>query len=307
MKVDPDSPPTLRDDIMAITKARLTLMVIVTTGIGFWVSSKENGFDLWLLIHTIFGTSLAALGSSVFNQLMEIDVDRKMERTRDRPLPAERLAPAPAFLLGAVLCGFGIVHLAAKVNAESSALVAVTLLTYVLIYTPMKRTSSWNTIVGAVSGAFPPMVGWAGAFGHPTQTEGVVFRWDLIFSPQSFFLFALLFFWQLPHFVAINWIYREQYKNGGFVMWSNDDDDGSKTSFYALLFTVPLVLLMAQPVVYQFSGWLLAVGGGLLGLWMLVLAIRFRKVRTKAAARKLFFYTLAYLPAILILLVIDWR
>lgn len=291
---------------MAITKARLTLMVLVTAGIGFWASSRENTFDLWLLLHTLFGTTLAALGSSVFNQLMEIDADRRMQRTRDRPLPAERFSPVPAFALGVFLCGFGIVHLAAKVNVESSALVALTLITYVLIYTPMKRVSSLNTVVGAVSGAIPPMVGWAGAFGS-AGSEGLSFRTEIVFCPESFFLFALLFFWQLPHFVAINWIYREQYRDGGFVMWSNDDDDGSRTSFYALLFTVPLVVLMAQPLVYGFGGWILGVGGGLLGLWMLVLAARFRARRSKAAARKLFLYTLAYLPLVLILLVIDWR
>lgn len=290
---------------MAITKARLTLMVLVTTGIGFWVSSKENGFEFWLLLHTLFGTSLAALGSSVFNQLMEIDADRKMKRTRDRPLPAERLSPVPAFVLGGFLCAFGMVHLATMVNVESSALVAATLLVYVLVYTPMKRTSSLNTLVGAVSGAIPPVVGWVGAFGA-IGDESAPFRVNIVFSAESFFLFALLFFWQLPHFVAINWIYREQYQDGGFVMWSNDDDDGSRTSLYALVFTVPLVLLMVQPLVYGFGGWILAVGGGLLGGWMLVLGIRFRLQRSKEAARKLFFYTLAYLPAVLILLVIDW-
>jgi len=132
-------------------------------------------------------------------------------------------------------------------------------------------------------------------------------RWDIIWCPEAFFLFTLLFFWQLPHFVAINWIYREQYVDGGFVMWSNDDDDGAKTSFLAILFSVPLVLLMAQPMAYGFGSWLLLIGGGLLGLWMVWLAIRFRRDRTKPSARKLFFYTLGYLPLSLLLLVIDWR
>ena len=292
---------------MAITKARLTLMVLITTGIVCWVSAKENGFDLWLLIHTLFGTSLAALGSSVFNQLMEVDADRRMARTEDRPLPAQRLSPTAAFVLGGFLCAFGVVHLAAKVNVESSALVAATLLSYVLIYTPMKRSSSWNTVVGAVSGAFPPVVGWAGAFGPVTGEDGPPFRWDIVWCPESFFLFALLFLWQLPHFVAINWIYREQYRDGGFVMWSNDDEDGSRTSFYALMFTAPLVLLMVQPPLFGFGGWILGIGGGALGLWMLWLAVKFRRARTKEAARKLFFFTLAYLPAVLLLLVLDWR
>lgn len=290
---------------MAITKARLTLMVLITAGIGFWASSQENGFDPWLLVHTLLGTTLAALGSSVFNQLMEIDADRRMQRTRDRPLPAERFSPVAAFGLGVFLCGFGIVHLAAKVNVEASALVALTLVTYVLVYTPMKRVSSWNTVVGAVSGAIPPVVGWVGAFGSSARDE-LSFRTEIVFCPESFFLFALLFFWQLPHFVAINWIYREQYCDGGFVMWSNDDEKGSRTSFYALLFTVPLVVLMAQPLAYGFGGWILLSGGSLLGLWMLLLGWRFRRSRSKADARKLFLFTLLYLPIVLVLLVIDW-
>jgi heme O synthase-like polyprenyltransferase len=170
----------------------------------------------------------------------------------------------------------------------------------------MKRVSSWNTVVGAVSGALPPLVGWAGAFGD-APGDGISFRTEIVFCPESFFLFTLLFFWQLPHFVAINWIYREQYRDGGFIMWSNDDENGARTSLYAILFTVPLVVLMAQPLIYGFGGWILLGGGMLCSLWMLVLAVRFRRSRSKADARKLFLFTLAYLPLVLALLVIDWR
>ena len=290
----PDGQGLSRADLMALTKARLSLMVLVTTFIGFWAASRSLGnFDWWLLVHTLIGSALAAAASSVFNQLIEIEIDAKMKRTADRPLPARKISPTAAFVLGWILAALGLLHLGAKVNTTAAVLTGLTLVVYVFVYTPMKQRSSFNTIVGAVSGAIPPMIGWVAAGGE-------------VWTPECWFLFGLLFLWQLPHFVAINWMYRDQYREAGFVMWSNNDDSGKKTANLAILFSAMTLALMVVPSIYGFANIGFLIGGGLLSGVMLWLAIQFRQVCTRTAARKLFFYTLIYLPLVLVLLVLTW-
>ncbi len=281
-----------REDLMVLTKARLSFLVIVTTFVGFLLASGSD-IDWLLLVHTLFGSALTALGAAVFNQLMEIDSDARMRRTQDRPLPAGRIPPVVAFGIGWLLAAFGLVHLGIKVNIHACYLAAATLLIYLFIYTPLKRRSSTNTLVGAVSGAIPPLIGWVGAGGG--------------YGVEAAFLFGLLFLWQLPHFLAINWMYRDQYREAGFVMWSNQDESGALTSGLAVFFSALLVSLMAVPWWSGVAGWPTLAGGLLLSLGMLILALRFRRVRDRAAARKLFFYTLIYLPAILVVLVVFWK
>ncbi|MEM7145460.1 MAG: heme o synthase [Verrucomicrobiota bacterium] len=281
-----------RGDLITLTKARLSLLVLVTTFFGFLLASK-GAFQWMLLVHTLVGTGLTAFGSAVFNQLMEIDSDARMKRTSDRPLPAGRVPTSVAFLIGWVLAGFGIVHLALKVNFQASFLAAVTLIIYLFVYTPMKRKSSLNTLVGGVAGAIPPVIGWVAGGGG--------------YGVEAWFLFGLLFLWQLPHFVAINWMYREEYVRGGFVMWSNDDESGAKTSGLALVFSVMLTALLVVPYLCGFGGWVSLVGGVLLGLVMVGLSLRFRRERDRGSARRLFFYTLMYLPLVFVVLVISWR
>ena len=290
-----------RADVMALTKARLSLMVLVTTFIGFWVAARSIGqFDWWLLVHTLIGSALAAAASSVFNQLIEIDIDAKMKRTADRPLPARKITPTAAFVLGWVLAALGLLHLGRMVNTGAAVLTGLTLVVYVFIYTPMKQKSSWNTIVGAVSGAIPPMIGWVAATGKSGSFL------DSLWTPECWFLFGLLFLWQLPHFVAINWMYRDQYRDAGFVMWSNDDESGAKTANLAILFSAMTLALMVVPQVYGFAGVGFLVGGVILSGVMLWLAVQFRRECSRGAARKLFFYTLIYLPLVLVLLVVFW-
>ena len=296
---------SLREDLLALTKARLSFLVLVTTFFGFWFSSRTQGFEGWLLAHTLVGAAAVALGSSVFNQLMEIEADRKMRRTADRPLPANRIPIPGAFVLGAVLSAFGIVHLASKVNFEAATLTALTLFVYVFLYTPLKRRSSLNTLVGAIAGAIPPVIGWVAAFG-PNPGEGG-FRRETVLSLPALFLFALLFLWQLPHFLAINWMYREQYEAGGFVMWSNGDETGARTSLLAVLFTLPLIPLMGLLWVSGDARIWCLVMGALCGLVMLCPALRFRRERSRATARNLFLSTLVYLPVLLGLLLCGWR
>lgn len=291
---------------MALTKARLSGLVVVTTLAGFWLGVERGGVsDGWRLAHTLFGTALCAFGSAVFNQLIEIEPDARMARTADRPLPGRRIPAAAAFMIGLVLSGWGVVHLVAKVNVEAAALAAATLVTYLFIYTPLKQRSSTNTLVGAVSGALPPVIGWAAAAGPEPSAMG--FRWEWLHRSEAWWLFALLFLWQLPHFLAINWMYREDYRRAGFVMWSNDDDSGALTSALAMAFTLCMLPLSVWPSLAGFAGWLVAAGLLGLTLWLLWLAMKFRRDRTRPAARRLFFATLAYLPIALIVVLIGVR
>lgn len=294
-----------RSDLMTLTKFRLSALVVTTTFVGFWLNSPGK-LDWGLLLHTLIGSSLAAFGAAVFNQLMEIEADRRMERTADRPLPSKRMEPGMAFGIGWILSALALIHLANMVNIEAAALTAVTLGVYLFVYTPMKQGSSWNTIVGAVSGALPPLIGWAGAVGAQGVEDGY-FRWGLLLQAGAVYLFALLFLWQLPHFLAINWMYRDEYRRGGFVMWANDDESGAKTSKLAFGFSwLALALVFLPPLCGLTSRWFLAPALAV-NLALVGLAWRFCVARDRKAARKLFFFTLIYLPLMLGLSMIFWR
>jgi protoheme IX farnesyltransferase len=291
-----DSLNFTRQDFLLLTKARLSLLVIITTVFGFLLASKsyEHSMNWWNLCHTVIGSAFAAAAASVFNQLMEIDIDARMKRTAERPLPAKKIKPAAAFIIGWILAACGIVHLGVKVNPQASAFAAATLFVYMFIYTPMKRRSGFNTLVGAVSGALPPLIGWTAAGGE-------------ISSLEPWYLFGLLFFWQLPHFIAINWMYRQEYEDAGFVMWSNGDESGKRTSYLGIVFSALLLLLMLVPLVYGFvKEW--AIGGLLLATGVMVkYAINFSKSRLRKDAKVLFLYTLIYLPVSLVFLFLGWN
>ena len=276
--------PTLREDLMMLTKARLSGLVLMTTLVGYLLASRSH-FDWVLLFHVMFGTGLVTAASAVFNQIMERDCDAKMIRTKVRPLPTGRMKVETAWLIGAALALVGLADLAIFVNLWSFVLTALTLVIYLAIYTPMKRYSTWCTLVGAVAGAVPPMIGWVAVTNE--------------LSEPGWTLFGVLLFWQLPHFLAINWMYKDEYKRAGFVMWSNEDETGADTAKKAIFFTVALIATTLLP---WFFGWVeewfvaaaLLLGGAMLGL-----SLRFLKLRTVPAARALFLYTLAYLPALL--------
>jgi heme o synthase len=294
-----------RADLLTLTKFRLSALVISTTFVGFWLNSK-GPMNYSLLMHTLIGSSLAAFGAAVFNQLMEIEQDSRMTRTADRPLPAQRVQPGLAFGIGWLLSAFSLIHLAKMVNIEAAVLTAMTLGVYLFIYTPMKQQSAWNTIVGAVSGALPPLIGWAGAAGLPAVGD-TYFRWSLLFSPGAIYLFLLLFLWQLPHFLAINWMYREEYRKGGFVMWANEDETGGKTSRLALIFSVMATLLAFLPPLAGLTSMIFLPLALLANAVLLWFGWKFRQQRDRAHARRLFFYTLLYLPLMEALSMIFWR
>lgn len=299
------APWVTRADLLALTKFRLSALVIITTFFGFWLNSRQ-GIAFGLLLHTIVGASLAAFGAAVFNQLMEIEPDSRMKRTAGRPLPARRMEPGIAFGIGWLLSAFSLIHLARMVNVESAAITAITLAVYLFIYTPMKQRSEWNTIVGAVSGALPPLIGWAGAAGAAREGDAY-FRLELFMAPGAVYLFLLLFLWQLPHFLAINWMYREEYRKGGFVMWANDDDSGSRTARLAVAFSLMAVALMFLPVMTGQCGWIFLPPALLINGALVALSLRFNRTRDRDSARKLFLFTLIYLPAMLVCTALFWR
>lgn len=290
-----ESPP-FPADLLVLMKARLSILVVLTAVFGYLVAAKAaDSFSFSTFLHLFFGTMLSAFGAAVFNQLMEVEADARMRRTSDRPLPANRLPKPLAFILGWLLCAFGLIHLGMKVNIVASSMAAATLLTYLFVYTPLKKVSSFNTIVGAVSGAFPPLIGWAGGGGP-------------LLDPGALFLFGLLFFWQLPHFAAINWMYREEYQRGGFVMWSNEDATGRKTGGIAVLAAVlALVFIVIFPLVWSgMSAWG-AIPNFFLGGILVHLSLRFRKTGERTHARSLFFFTLLFLPAMMIVSLSVWK
>ena len=212
-----------------------------------------------------------------------------------------------AFLIGWLLSAVGLMHLGTRVNVEAAALAALTLVTYLFIYTPMKRRSTLNTLVGAVSGALPPVIGWVGAVGGADLGGPAVFHWRLFFDAPALFLFTLMFLWQLPHFLAINWMYREEYIRGGFVMWSNDDATGAKTSRLAIFYSTLLALLSVHPWWAGFASPWFSVIALLAGGWLVWLSGKFYQQRDRASARRLFLNTLLYLPIVLIALCLLTR
>ena len=292
----PEPAPGFRRDMMVLTKMRLNVFVLITTFFGFLLASRGHEFDVWRLIHTLIGTAAAAFGSAAFNQLMEVDLDARMKRTANRPLPARRMDPLFAFGVGWVLSAAGIIHLAVKIDTWPAVHAAITVAVYVFVYTPLKRVSSTNTLVGAIPGAIPPMIGWTAAGGA--------------FDGGAWFLFSLLALWQLPHFVAINWLCREEYENAGYKMWSDGDVSGRRSGLLAAIFSLGLAVLPVWPWLAGWTpGWLghVALGGGVLaGLIMAALAGRFMRDGQRPSFRRLFLFTLLYLPLELGLLAIAW-
>jgi protoheme IX farnesyltransferase len=291
LEVDPDlAEPGLLNDIVTLTKARLSLLVIITTFIGFLLAS--TGPIDWLhLLNATLGTALAAAGAGALNQWMEVRVDRLMERTRNRPLPSGRLRPVTALGLGILLSVGGTAWLAWTCNAMSAYLSAATVVIYIAFYTPLKRKTSFCTIVGAVSGAIPPMIGWTAA--RPSLDLG------------AWMLFGILFTWQMPHFLAIAWMYRDEYAQAGFVMLRRDDAGGSSTAFESLAFTAALVAITFVPF---WTGMLTdsyLAGALLLDAAIFGCALRFLVERSRNAARALFFASIIFLPLILGLMVIT--
>jgi protoheme IX farnesyltransferase len=279
-------------DLAQLVKARLTFLVLLTTAVGFY-AGWPGPLDLLALLHAVFGTALAAGGAAALNQWWEHKFDAIMVRTRMRPIPSGRMSPREGLIAGTILGVGGVIYLAAAVNWMSALLAAATIAIYLFAYTPLKRISTTNTLVGAIPGALPPLIGWAAA------------RNDL--APPAWTLFAILFFWQLPHFFAIGWMYREDYVRAGFVMLSGSDEEGERTGRQSVFFTVLLLVASVTPVWCGIVSLLYLPIALSLGAVFLGLAFRFQKRRNLSTARHLFFASIIYLPLLLGALVLTKR
>jgi heme o synthase len=277
-------------DLWEMTKPGITLMVALTAGLGFLLA-EDRSFAFVLLVHTLLGTSLISAGASVLNQVLERDTDALMNRTAARPLPAGRMDPDAALLFGVVLAVLGLADLAWAVNLLTALLGAVALAGYVFVYTPLKRVSSLATVIGAIPGAIPPMMGWSAV------------RNEL--DPAAWVLFGILFFWQLPHFLAIAWLCREDYARGGFPMLTVLDPKGIRAGRQAILYGAALVPVSLLPSLLGLMGTVYFVGALAFGLVYLGFSFAFAQSRSNPGARHLMLASLLYFPALLLIMLLD--
>jgi protoheme IX farnesyltransferase len=276
-------------DYVELTKPNIVALILVTVAAGFYLGA--NGpLAIDVLAHALVGSALVAAGSNALNQILERRIDAQMRRTQSRPLPSGRLRTSASAAFAWGLGGAGVLYLVVFTNIIVAALAAATLASYVFLYTPLKRHTSLSTLVGAVPGALPILGGWAAA------------RHDL--ALEAWALFGIVFLWQLPHFLALAWLYREDYARAGLRMLSVTD--GAETTFrQALLYAVALLPVSLVPSVLGTTGLVYFVGAAALAVWLIVATAAVALDHTPRKARRLFFVTIVYLPAILLLMVVD--
>ena len=277
-------------DYLALTKPRLNLLVLVTTWAGLHLGSPA-GVPTVLLVHTLLGTALVAGGAAALNQAWERRTDALMRRTRIRPLAAGRLTTSEGTWFGIALSSAGLAELTFGVNVVAAAVAAATLISYVLVYTPLKVRTSLATLVGAVPGALPSVIGWAAA------TRDI--------SIESLVLFGIVFFWQMPHFLAIAWMYRDDYARAGIPMLPVVEPDGRRTGRQAVIYAAALWPVSLLPAVIGLGGPAYLAVATILGVFFIWLAGTFARVRSTASARALFGFSILHLPVLLGALVID--
>jgi protoheme IX farnesyltransferase len=285
----PATPTTWRH-YLELTKPRLSFMSVITAMVGYLAALPF--WDWMRTFYVMLGTALCAGGVAALNQWMESDLDAKMKRTADRPIPTGHVQPGSAFIVGWLMCLAGLGVLFRQVNGMSAFLALATIVAYLAIYTPAKRWSRWNTEIGAISGALPPMIGWAAA-GRSND-------------PLGWTLFAILYTWQMPHFFALCWTYRKDYAAAGMKMISVSDPSGRRVSRRAFIWTVLLVASSGLPTLLGYCSWYYFAFAVALGLWILRSAILFLNPdKRETEARRLFLISIAYLPLLLTLLVAD--
>ncbi len=275
---------------LELAKARLAALVVLTAIVGY-VLAARGSFDLAVLGWTVLGTSLTAFGANILNQWLETDRDRRMERTRNRPLPAGHLSKRTALVWGLVSAAAGLVVLDLGTNRLTAALSLFVILLYVLVYTPLKVRTPLNTAVGAVCGAIPPMMGWTAATGE--------------LELGAWILGGILFIWQVPHFLALAWMYREDYARGGFRMMPAADPDGSATGRAAFVHAIALLPVTGALAAAGVTGMTYLVFSQVVGLGFAVLGLKFARNRVPLTARRLFLASIIYLPILLGLMVTD--
>jgi len=277
-------------DFVALTKPRLNLLVLVTTLAGLYLASPA-GVEVGLLVNTLAGTALVAGGAAALNQVWERRTDALMRRTNMRPLPGGRLGTSEGAWFGVLLSAIGLAQLGVAVNATAAAVAGATLISYVLVYTPLKLRTPLATLIGAIPGALPPVIGWSAATGR--------------ISLEALVLFGIVFFWQMPHFLAIAWLYRDDYANAAIPLLPVLEPDGRRTGQQALVYSAALWPVSLLPAAVGLAGVPYMIVATVLGLLFVWLTLRFARARSMATARALFLFSITYLPLLLGALVAD--
>jgi protoheme IX farnesyltransferase len=267
-------------------------MLVLTSAAGFYLGAAK-GFDTMLFINSMIGIALLAFGVATLNQVWERKTDALMQRTARRPLPTQKVSLIEALAFGVLLCLVAEIYLAFLVNGLTAILGLIVIVGYVLLYTPLKTRTSASTAIGAIPGAMPPLMGWTASADE--------------ISLGAWALFALLFLWQFPHFLAIAWMYREQYAKAGILMLPVIEPKGKITAQQIVIFTVLLIPVSLAPFFLGFAGWIYLVGASLLGIWFLITSIKAARAKSVEQARKLLLVSVLYLPLIFALMVFNHK
>ncbi len=282
---------TVASNYLALTKPRITWLILMTTAVGYYFGARGVAVNWLSLLHTILGTALIASGTAALNQYYEREADSKMRRTQARPLPAGLLRPGRALAFAIIISALGFLELTFGVNFLAGAIGLFTLLSYLFVYTPLKSRSFHSTTIGAMPGAMPPLIGYAAARGAIT--------------PEAWILFLILFVWQFPHFYAIAWMYREDYRRAGIRMLPVIDGDGEATAWHILLFAGMLIPVSLLPKFWLMTGDVYFAGALLLGAAFFYASIRAALSRTRQRAREVLLASVIYLPLLLSLMMLD--
>jgi len=283
-------PQTLFQAYCELTKIKLSLLVVMSTAVAF-VMASELGIDWMAFLWTVIGTTLSAAAAATWNQLFEHKRDAKMSRTKDRPIPSGRISILHAFVVGVLLTYGGLSVLAFGANPAAAGVSLLTILTYVFVYTPLKPRTSFNTFIGAIVGAFPPLLGWVAAVGS--------------LSGGAWIFGGILFLWQIPHFMALAWKYKDEYEHGGFIMLPSLDPSGNLTGRVSILTALCLVPLCLLFTLEGVASTVFAVVGSMLSLWYTYVAFRFWRNPSNGTAVKMFLTSIMYLPLLFVLMLLT--
>ncbi len=275
-----------------LTKPRIAFLLVLTSAAGFYIGTV-GAFDTMLFVHSMAAITLLAFGVATLNQWVERNIDPLMERTRTRPLPSKRVTPTEAFVFGILQCVAAEAYLYFFVNGLTAFLGILVIVGYVLVYTPLKTKTTACTAIGAIPGALPPLMGFTAAANEITMV--------------AWALFAMQFLWQFPHFLAIAWMYRDQYRQAGIKMLPAVEPDGRITVRQIVMFTIMLVPVSLAPFFFATDGIIYLVGAVLLGVWFLWASVRTARTKTNESARALLLVSVIYLPLLFILMVADKR
>ena len=273
-----------------LTKPRIAFMLVLTSAAGFYLGAAQ-GFEISLFLNSMAAITLLAFGVATLNQYIEREIDTKMERTAKRPLPLGKVSPAEALIFGITLCVIAEICLFFAVNPLTAFLGLIVIIGYVLLYTPLKTRTTLSTAIGALPGAMPPLMGWTAS-----ANEISLGAWSL---------FALLFVWQFPHFLAIAWMYKEQYRQAGIKMLPVVEKEGKVTAQQIVIFTIILFPISLAPFFIGFSGLFYLAGASILGIWFLIASIQTARAKSIAKARKLLLVSVLYLPLVFALMVFN--